>query len=307
MVSIVSIVPPTLHEAAGTSMWWAASARNVEVELNCVPCSFEDDGIRASRDRRGPPQGRAPTEGCLLVCYKTASYSSAAAWPKVLFHRCRRFTTSGWSKSPVSCRLSARSAAVDASASDVPASARPETAAAAALGSTSTASTSDPARAPRSARRRRAQIKNGGRLRPGLRRHRRRALLRRAPRAPRGGGSGSATTLWWRRSGAPSCQPRPTKRTRTMVMGRQNRGLLLCGIYERKRDADAAADGVGELILRMFRGTDSRWLLGPGAFPAGRDFGSGAVAAPRPTSAPTGRWRRSRPPQKELRSAVVQC
>ena len=46
--------------------------------------------------------------------------------------------------------------------------------------------------------------------------------------------------------------------------GRQNRGLLLCGIYERKRDADAAADGVGELILRMFRGTDSRdgsWAL----------------------------------------------
>ena len=45
---------------------------------------------------------------------------------------------------------------------------------------------------------------------------------------------------------------------------RQNRGLLLCGIYERKRDADAAADGVGELILRMFRGTDSRdgsWAL----------------------------------------------
>ena len=46
--------------------------------------------------------------------------------------------------------------------------------------------------------------------------------------------------------------------------GRQNRGLLLCGIYERKRDADAAADGVGELILRMFRGTDARdgsWAL----------------------------------------------
>ena len=59
---------------------------------------------------------------------------------------------------------------------------------------------------------------------------------------------------------------------------RQNRGLLLCGIYERKRDADAAADGVGELILRMFRGTDSRDDPGPGAFPAGRDLGSCAAS-----------------------------
>jgi len=45
---------------------------------------------------------------------------------------------------------------------------------------------------------------------------------------------------------------------------RQHRGLLLCGVYERKQDADAAAGGVGALILRMFRGTDARdgsWSL----------------------------------------------
>ena len=44
-------------------------------------------------------------------------------------------------------------------------------------------------------------------------------------RATRSGGSGSATTLcMWRRSGAPSCQPRPTKKTRTMVMGDRTAG-----------------------------------------------------------------------------------
>ena len=57
----------------------------------------------------------------------------------------------------------------------------------------------------------------------------------------------------WRRSGAPRLPTTTNEEDSDDTVIRQNRGLLLCGIYERKRDADAAADGVGELILRCPR------------------------------------------------------